>query len=167
MNKIFLVLKNLLYWVSVGAMAAMLVLIFTEVVTRYLLGFSFEWCEELARFLFVWTTFIGSALMMGENGHLAVEFLPNTLKGKPAGIALEIFIKLCSYVFILILITQGWKMTTKMMFQLAPATDLPMGVVYSIIPVGATLMLFYLIRDTARFVGSLTAGRGRAQGGNQ
>jgi len=160
MNKVFLVLKTALYWISVAGMAVMLILIFMQVVTRYLMGFSFEWCEELARFLFVWTTFIGSALMMGENGHLAVEFLPNTLKGKPAGIVLEIFIKLCSYVFILILVTQGWKMTTKMMFQLAPATDLPMGVVYAIIPAGATLMLFYLIRDTARLFRSLKSGAG-------
>ena len=36
-------------------------LIFTQVLFRYLLNNSLNWTEELAKYLFVWMTFIGSA----------------------------------------------------------------------------------------------------------
>ena len=39
-------------------------------------------------------------------------------------------------------------MTRTMMFQTAPALNLPMGIVYAIIPVSGVLMLLYLIRDS-------------------
>jgi len=151
MNKIFVALRTALYWVSVVAMALMLLIISTQVLTRYLFGYSAEWAEEAARYLFVWSVFIGGALIMGENGHLAVEFLINRWKGKKIGVLLELFIKLCGYIFILILLTQGYKMAGTMMFQRSPGLDLPMGIVYAIIPFSSLLMLFYLIRDTARF----------------
>jgi TRAP-type C4-dicarboxylate transport system permease small subunit len=150
MNKIFVALRTALYWVSVVAMALMLLIISSQVLTRYLFGYSAEWAEEAARYLFVWSVFIGGALIMGENGHLAVEFLLNRWKGKKIGVLLELFIKLCSYIFILILLTQGYKMADTMMFQRSPGLDLPMGIVYAIIPFSSLLMLFYLIRDTAR-----------------
>ncbi len=155
MNKLFKGLRTILYWVSVVSMALMLVIISSQVLTRYAFGYSAEWAEEAARFLFVWTVFIGSALIMGENGHLAVELVIGKFKGKPLGIVLEIFIKFCSYLFVLILITQGYKMTTTMMFQKSPGLDIPMGWVYAIVPVSAVLMLLYLIRDTAQFFRSL------------
>lgn len=150
MNKIFVALRTALYWVSVVAMALMLLIISSQVLTRYLFGYSAEWAEEAARYLFVWSVFIGGALIMGENGHLAVEFLLNRWKGKKLGFALELFIKLCGYIFILILLTQGYKMAGTMMFQRSPGLDLPMGIVYAIIPFSSLLMLFYLIRDTPR-----------------
>lgn len=150
MNKIFVALRTVLYWVSVVAMASMLLIISTQVLTRYLLGYSAEWAEEAARYLFVWSVFIGGALIMGENGHLAVEFIPNLWKGKKEGVFLELFIKLCTYIFIFILLTQGYKMANTMMFQRSPGLDLPMGIVYTIIPFSSLLMLFYLTRDTAR-----------------
>lgn len=155
MNKIFLALRSALYWVSVAAMALMLVIIACQVFTRYLLGYSAEWAEEAARYLFVWSVFIGSALIMGESGHLSVELISRKLKGTRPGIVLEFFIKVCSYVFILILLTQGLKMTQTMMFQMSPGLDIPMGTVYAIIPFSSLLMLFYLIRDTGRFLRSL------------
>ncbi|MCX7786848.1 MAG: TRAP transporter small permease [Spirochaetes bacterium] len=152
MNRIFVVLRTTLYWVSVIAMALMLLIISVTVGTRYLFGYSAEWAEEAARYLFVWSVFIGGALIMGENGHLAVEFLTNRWKGKRIGFVLELFIKLCGYSFILILLTQGYKMANTMMFQRSPGLDIPMGLVYAIIPFSSLLMLLYLIRDTARFI---------------
>lgn len=141
MNRIFTVLRTALYWVSVVSMALMLLIISITVLTRYLFGYSAEWAEEAARYLFVWSVFIGGALIMGENGHLAVEFLPNKWKGKKMGFFLELFIKLCSYIFILILLTQGYRMADTMMFQRSPGLDLPMGIVYAIIPFSSLLML--------------------------
>ncbi len=43
----------------------MLVIRFAQVVPRYFFNYTPEWSEELARFLFVWVVFLGSALIMG------------------------------------------------------------------------------------------------------
>lgn len=126
----------------------MLVIIFFQVISRYIFGYTFDWSEELSRFLFVWVVFIGSALIIGDKGHMAVQLLPDRLSGTKAGFFLQLFIKAASLVFILLLIIQGSKMTKTMMFQTAPALNLPMGIVYVIIPVSGVLMLLYLIRDS-------------------
>jgi TRAP-type C4-dicarboxylate transport system permease small subunit len=160
MDKLFNKLHAALYWISVTSMTIMLGLIFFQVVTRYIFGHTFEWSEELARFLFVWVVFLGSALIMGESGHLAVQMLPTKLKGTTAGVVLEVFVNLCSYAFTLLLLVQGAKMTSIMTFQVAPGLGISMSVVYSIIPISASLMLLYLLKDSVRILKHIKGPRG-------
>ncbi|MBI9111884.1 TRAP transporter small permease [Maridesulfovibrio ferrireducens] len=157
MDKLFDKLRFVLYWISVSSMTLMLGLIFFQVVSRYFFGHTFEWSEELARFLFVWVVFLGSALIMGESGHLAVQILPNKFKGTGMGVVIEILINLCSYAFTLLLLIQGAKMTSVMTFQIAPGLGISMSVVYSIIPISASLMMLYLFKDTVRIVKEISA----------
>ncbi len=152
MENILNSVRKSLYWISVASMMIMLFIIFFQVITRYIFGHSFEWSEEIARFLFVWVVFLGSALIMGESGHLAVRMLPDRLKDTTAGFVLEIFINFCSYIFILLLIIQGGKMTSTMTFQTAPALGISMSWVYCIIPISGFLMLLYLIKDTFKII---------------
>ncbi|EJW09294.1 putative N-acetylneuraminate transporter [Rhodovulum sp. PH10] len=158
MDLIFRYLRKVLYGISVAAMLVMLAIIFMQVITRYLLGFTFEWSEELARFLFVWVVFLGSALILGEDGHLSVELVPRLLKGTKPGLVLDVFINACGYVFILLLIVQGWVMTETMTFQESPGLGIPMSWVYVIMPVSGILMLLYHVRDTVKIVRKI-AGR--------
>jgi len=148
LNIIFNRIRAFLYFISVISLSLMLVIIFMQVVTRYIFNYTFHWSEEAARFLFVWTVFMGSALIIGDKGHMAVNILSDKLKDKKAGIFLNVFLQLCSLAFILILIVQGSKMVKIMMFQTSPALHMPMGYVYLIIPVSGVLMLLYFIRDT-------------------
>lgn len=152
MDNLFKKLHAVLYGISVTSMTVMLGLIFMQVVTRYFFGYTFEWSEELSRFLFVWVVFLGSALIMGESGHLAVQLLPSKLAGTGAGLALEVFTNLCSYAFTLLLLIQGGKMTSVMTFQTAPGLGISMSWVYSIIPISASLMLLYLFKDSVRII---------------
>ncbi len=152
LDKLLSKVRTVLYAFSCIAMMVMLVTIFSQVITRYGFGYTPEWSEELARFLFVYVVFLGSALIMGESGHLAVEFLPGRYKGKPFGRFLEIFILICSYLFVFILFFQGAKMTQVMTFQESPGLEISMSYVYVVIPVSAVLMFLYLVRDTLRIV---------------
>ncbi len=152
MAKLLNSVRTALYWISVVSMGAMLALIAVQVLTRYTVRYTWEGGEEIARYLFVWTVYLGSALIMGEGGHLAVEFLPNKLKGTKAGFILRLFTQLCGYVFVVHMFTQGYKMTSMMMFQTSPALEIPMGVIYAVIPVSAVLLLLYMVRDTVAFL---------------
>ena len=89
---------------------------------------------------------------MGESGHLSVEFLPNHFKGTLVGKLLTLLSLVCGYLFVAILLTQGAKMVQVMTFQESPGLEISMSYIYAVIPVSATLMLLYLIRDTIRFV---------------
>ena len=144
--------RSVLYWFSFVAMMVMLVTIFAQVITRYGFGYTPEWSEELARYLFVYVVFLGSALIMGESGHLAVEFLPNHFKGTFVGKLLKLLYLVCGYLFVAILLTQGTKMAQVMSFQTSPGLDISMSYIYAVIPVSGSLMLLYLIRDTLRFL---------------
>lgn len=150
MDKLLSYLNKMLYGISVTSMIVMLALIFMQVITRYIFNHTFEWSEELARFLFVWVVFLGSALIMGESGHLAVQLLPTKFEGTVMGHVMSVFINLCSYAFILLLLIQGTKMTSIMTFQTAPGLGISMSWVYVIIPISSSLMLLYLFRDTVR-----------------
>lgn len=154
MTKLLNAVRGVLYWISIAAMGIMLLLISVQVLTRYGFGYTWEGGEEIARYLFVWTVYLGSALIMGEGGHLSVEMVTRRLAGTAAGLVLNLFIQAAGYFFVALLFTQGLKMSRMMMFQLSPALEIPMGAVYAVIPLGAVLMLLYMIRDSAAFFAS-------------
>lgn len=162
LDKILGKVRTVLYWFSCAAMMIMLVTIFAQVITRYCFGYTAEWSEELARFLFVYVVFLGSALIMGESGHLAVEFLPSRFAGKPFGKALKVLALVSGYLFVAILFTQGAKMTSVMTFQEAPGLEISMSFIYVVIPISSVLMALYLIRDTIKLVRGEDAGNGAA-----
>ncbi|PID56039.1 C4-dicarboxylate ABC transporter substrate-binding protein [candidate division KSB3 bacterium] len=145
-------LRAALYYFSIAAMSLMLIVIFAQVITRYCFNYTPEWSEELARFLFVWVVFLGSALIMGESGHLAVEFFPKLMRGTVGGKILAILINLAGYVFIGILFFNGAEMTRVMTFQVSPGLSLPMSYIYSVIPLSSVLMLLYLVKHSLEIV---------------
>ena len=150
LDKLLSKVRSVLYGFSCIAMMIMLITIFSQVISRYFFGYTPEWSEEVARYLFVYVVFLGSALIMGESGHLAVEFLPNRYQGKPFGKFLSILSLICGYLFVLILMFQGAKMTEVMTFQESPGLGISMSYIYAVIPVSSVLMMLYLFRDTLR-----------------
>jgi TRAP-type transport system small permease protein len=145
-------LRAILRYFSVVSMLIMLFVIFGQVVTRYLFDYTPEWSEELARYLFVWVVFLGSALIMGESGHLAVQFLPLKFKDRPLGTFFDIIINISSYIFIGILFWQGLRMTRIMTFQMSPGMDIPMSYVYAVIPLSCVLMMLFVVRDSVKII---------------
>ncbi len=53
----------------------MVILVFGNVVLRYGFDSGITLSEELARWLFVWMTFLGAAVALREHQHLGTEFL--------------------------------------------------------------------------------------------
>lgn len=63
---------------------ALFAVVFLQFYTRYVLNSSIGWTEEIARYLLIGVTFVGSATAMRKGSHIAVEallvFLPKRWK---------------------------------------------------------------------------------------
>lgn len=60
--------------------AIMVIVIAYQVVLRYVFNASNAWSEELARYLFIYDVFIGSAIALRKNSHLQVDVFLNLMK---------------------------------------------------------------------------------------
>jgi len=132
-------INKCLHWASVISITVMLLIIFLQVIFRYVLHNSLTFSEELARYLFVWTVFLGSAVVAKNNGHITVGALARRLTGAKAR-----YIKIVAYisamVFVSILFFQGIKMMILVSFQHSPALGISMSWVYLAIPVSMFVM---------------------------
>lgn len=123
---------------------AMFLLVFTNVVTRYVFSYSINWAEELARYLMVWTAFLGAGLGMREGQHVAIEILHDYLP-KPLRGYVKAFVGLVIIGFMGILVYLGAQYALVSWDQNSPVLRWPMGIIYLAIPIGASLFILHLV----------------------
>ncbi|WP_226654895.1 TRAP transporter small permease [Pseudalkalibacillus hwajinpoensis] len=124
----------------------MAVLVFGNVVLRYGFNSGITWSEEMSRFLFVWLVFLGAIAAFKDNMHLGVDLVINLLPEKVKKVVFVIGNALVLYVLWLLL-NGSWKMTLLNMESLAPATKLPLGVVYAVGIVTSIVMAGIVFRN--------------------
>jgi TRAP-type C4-dicarboxylate transport system permease small subunit len=118
-------------------LAAMVVMVFANVVLRYGFGSGITVSEEISRFLFVWLIFLGSVPVMRQHGHLGVEVLVGKLSAAGRRVARAVsdfFVLGCCVVFG----WGAWEQTQLNMANLAPVSGLPTGWTYAAAVVCAT-----------------------------
>ena len=69
----------------VWTMAIMTILVFIQVVMRYVFSNSLSWSEELARFIFLWLSWIGASYAVKERSHFRVEMFHSHMARHRAG----------------------------------------------------------------------------------
>ncbi len=67
--------ERLVEWLMALALAIMVVLVFGNVVLRYVFNTGIAWAEEVSRLMFVWLIFLGAILALRHHAHLGVELL--------------------------------------------------------------------------------------------
>lgn len=123
------------------SLLAMIIVVFLQVFSRYVIHSSLPWSEELARYLMTWAVFIGASIGAKEGVHIGVAAFVNLLPRalQKANIVLS---GLCSMAFGLITSVVGYLAVARIahMEQLSPAMELPMWIAYLPICVGSFLM---------------------------
>lgn len=92
---------------------------------------------------------LGAAYVAGRNEHLAIDILPERLKGK-AKLRLKLFICLVIASFAVpVMVFGGCNLVyiTYMLGQQSTALQVPLAYVYTVIPVSGLLVAFYQILD--------------------
>ena len=59
-------------WLLMSILGTMVLLVFGNVVLRYGFNSGIVFSEEVSRFLFVWMVFLGSGLMLRDNGDISL-----------------------------------------------------------------------------------------------
>lgn len=75
MEKVILKIETIHKAVSIIFLVIFVLSIILQVLTRYVSFISIYWTEEVARYSFIWAIFMGSAIMVRQNGHFAMDFL--------------------------------------------------------------------------------------------
>ena len=129
-------------WALIVLLAAMAVIIFTNVALRYLTNQSIEWAEEVSRHMMIWLTFLGAGPVLRYGGHIAVENLQDALPRK-AAVALRMLVATLLFAFFIFMIWYGWLYMGRTMFQLTAATQVPFADIYAAMPVGGLLLVIH------------------------
>lgn len=120
---------RLLNFLCAIALAAMVLLVFGNVVLRYAFNSNIAVSDEMSRWLFVWLTFLGAIVALKEHGHLGTDVLISRLPRTGRRVCLLIAQALMLWATWLLLsgsLTQArinWE-------SVAPVTGLSMAIFY-------------------------------------
>lgn len=126
-------LRRWVDWVERGvalacvvAVACMVVVISWQVFSRYVLGTTPYWSEEVARIVLVWVGLLGAALITRHRGHLGVEAFVSRLPARVRRVVLRLDdLLVCA--FGVFLAWHGARLVGRSMDQTMPSTGLPVG----------------------------------------
>jgi TRAP-type C4-dicarboxylate transport system permease small subunit len=133
---------RLLTWLMVGTVAALIVPVTLQIVSRYTaLIPSWIWTEELSRFLFIWMVMLGAMIAVREGTHFEVDVWPD-LGAKPTAL-LRIVSNVSMLVFALVFVWWGIAFVSFGWDQLSELAELPMPYIFAAWPLaGITWVLF-------------------------
>jgi len=125
-------------------MAGISVVIIAQVFSRYVLGSSISWSEELARYLMIWMALVGASVAVRQGAHVGVTLLVERLgrKMRPWVLLLG---KAVIAVFLFVMIREGVTLGTFFATQKSPAMEISMLWAYSGFFVAGIFMIVHLL----------------------
>jgi TRAP-type C4-dicarboxylate transport system permease small subunit len=142
-------LSQLVEGVLLVMMVVLCLDVFLGVFSRYVIGRTFTWYDEIARLLFVWIVFLGAAVGVRRAAHFRLHLLIDRLG--PGGRRLAHAVGVLALIgFGLVLIQQGWKLVELGQFQRTPVMGLSKQWIYASVPVGGILIILYSLPHLLR-----------------
>ncbi len=151
------ILSRVLEVILVVILTSMVGLVFGNVVARYVFNSAITWAEEVARFLFVWLTFVGASFGLLKGLHLGMDILVARLKPRARGLV-ECVNATITLIFLGVWIVGGVHLIQANLDYMSPATGFSMGLVYMIGPFAAVLMSIETVRRLTAAIRILTRG---------
>lgn len=119
-------------------------MIFSNVVLRYIFDDGIAITEEVSRFIFVWLTFIGSIVALREGLHLGMESLARNLP-RPIRIASMVLSHVLMLVCCGVLLLGSWTQTSLNIHNVAALSGIPVAAMYGAGIVASLFMGWILI----------------------
>lgn len=146
-------INNFEEYFVVWGLAIMTILVFFQVVMRYVFSNSLSWSEELARYIFLWISWIGASYAVKERSHFRVEMFANKFKGK-ARMKFELIILIIWFMFSAMMAYLGTMLVLFLVEngQISPAMEIHISWVYASVPIGCGMMSLRLIVEIKKIL---------------
>ncbi|MGO3210272.1 TRAP transporter small permease [Brachybacterium sp. AOP42-C2-15] len=137
-----------------------------QVFTREVIQSPAAWTEELAKYVFVWTSLVGAALVFSERGHIAVTFVVERLP-RPVRMGVAVLIQLVILFFALAILVYGGVLAAQNTWS-QQLTALPgtIGQAYLVLPITGVIIsliaVLHIVEDL-RGTGPLTSAVARTE----
>ncbi|NTW40431.1 MAG: TRAP transporter small permease [Cellulomonadaceae bacterium] len=146
------VLDRVLTWACVGLFAALVLDVTWQVFARQVLDSPSGWSEELGKYLFIWLGLFGSALVFGERGHIAVDFVVRRLPEK-VQLVITVFVQLAILAFtLLVLVWGGYRVVALAWDQNLTGLPTNVGPLYLALPISGVLIALYTLYHLIRIL---------------
>jgi len=132
-----------------------------QVFSRYLLQTPSSTSEEIARFLLIWISMIGAVYCYRTKGHLGLNILTNKMKPKQKK-SVEFLSHVLIFSFSALVLVVGGSQLVNLSYhpvQTSPALNLPMGLIYLVLPMSGLLFCFYAVVECFSLHGAEFKGR--------
>jgi TRAP-type C4-dicarboxylate transport system permease small subunit len=123
-------------------LAAMALMVFTNVVLRYLTDHSLLWVEEASRYTMIWLTFVGSGLVLRYGGHIGIEALHERWPRHAPLLRALVAVLLLGFFVVMVWI--GVRYASLTWGQTTAVLEIPIGAVYLAMPLGFALLIVHL-----------------------
>ena len=137
-------LSKLIYYLSAVLFGLSTTLAFVCVLARYIFNNSVIWGEEAIRIMFIWMFMFGAAECFRKGKHITLDIVLE-LWSKPIKKLCKIIIDILLIIFLLFLLYLGIQTSMRNISQGTTALNLSFGIIYLGIPVGAVLMLYFVV----------------------
>ena len=123
---------------------AIMVIVFAQTFTRYVVFYSIPWSEEASRYLYVALTLLGVNLAVTKNQLVNIDLIDHVLS-PGAKRKLEFFRQILALVIASIFFYSSFGMLAIGGFQMSSALRLPMNIMYGIVSLGFGLTVLSIL----------------------
>jgi TRAP-type C4-dicarboxylate transport system permease small subunit len=122
-----------------------------NITLRNLGGVTWLWIPGMSRLLFIWTVFLGTAVLYERDDHLIMDFFVNKM-GVPKRAKLDLIINSIFLVFLVLLIIYGLMVVRVRMNISFETWKFPTAYAFLAAPVSGTLMIFFCINKLRKLL---------------
>ena len=149
MAKLWNIIQRISYAVAAFCMFAVILLIFINVLCRYVFSFSISWSEEMTRYMFIGTLFFTLNIMVSQNAALRVDILDNFIHNQRSKHILNLITYVLTVVALLVFTLSGVMLVQAGLTSVSPSMHIPMWIIYAMMPLGYFLALVEVLRKIA------------------
>ena len=138
-------IDNIIRVTLVVILSLMVINVLYQVGTRYFTSNPSSFTDELSRYFMIWLGILGAAYVAGQSRHVAIDILPKKFSHRVQSFlsSLVRWFIIAFALFGLVIGGSNLVYITFVLNQYSPSLQIPLGVVYLIIPISGLLIIFY------------------------
>ncbi len=128
------------------------VCVVAQVFVRYVLQLPLPWTDEVARYSFIWSSFLAAAVIVGQGQHFSIDVALERLPPRAIRIVDLLGTMLC-LTFTVMLTEKSTAWAWRLADARSSVLELPLGAVYAVLPFSAAYMSLHLAGRIAGLLG--------------